>query len=208
MGARNAELTFGLGKIEYSELFDALRQVQEGLPNAGQLVNLVKLPSDSVIGNSINFQTVVGADSFEIEVSSNLARADLLTLEDTGSITIDENGIVYSTFEYLSQGEITLAIGEIDATKDGSAGILKINFYEDATIPDSGNLINGDFEAGTQTQFGVPTEVYSSAGFEHRAGMVNTFLFKIQEMAMLNLVIRLSTALARGSNTYSINFGL
>ena len=40
--ALNTELTFGLGKIEYSELFDALRQVQEGLPNAGQLVNLGK----------------------------------------------------------------------------------------------------------------------------------------------------------------------
>ena len=71
MGARNAELTFGLGKIEYSELFDALRQVQKGLPNAGELVNLVKLPSDSVIGNSVNFQTVLGADSLEIGVSSN-----------------------------------------------------------------------------------------------------------------------------------------
>ena len=206
MGARNAELTFGLGKIEYSELFDALRQVQEGLPNAGQLVNLVKLPSDSVIGNSINFQTVVGADSLEIEVSSNLARADLLTLEDTGNITIDENGIVYSTFEYLSQGEITLAIGEIDATKNGSAGILKINFYEDATIPDSGNLINGDFEAGTQTQFGVPTEVYSSAGFEHRAGMVNTFSVQNSGNGYVEFSDTLSTALARGSNTYSISF--
>ena len=115
-----------LVKLNIQKLFDALRQVQEGLPNAGQLVNLVKLPSDSVIGNSINFQTVVGTDSLEIEVSSNLARADLLTLEDTGSITIDENGIVYSTFEYLSQGEITLAIGEIDATKNGSAGDLKL----------------------------------------------------------------------------------
>ena len=40
---------------------------------------------------------------------------------------------------------------------DGSQGILKINFYEDATIPDSGNLTNGDFESGSQTQFGVPT---------------------------------------------------
>ena len=206
MGARNAELTFGLGKIEYSELFDALRQVQEGLPNAGELVNMVKLPSDSVIGNSINFQTVVGADSLEIEVSSNLARADLLTLEDKGRITIDGNGVVYSTFNYLSQGEITLGIGEIDATMDGSQGILKINFYEDATIPDSGNLTNGDFESGSQTQFGVPTEVFSVAGFEHRAGMVNTFAVQNSGNGYVESSDTLSTALARGSNTYSINF--
>ena len=33
-----------------------------------KLVNLVKLPSDSVIGNSVNFQTVVAEDSLEIEV--------------------------------------------------------------------------------------------------------------------------------------------
>ena len=83
MGGRNAEMTFGLGKIEYSELFSALRKVQEGLPNAGQLVSLVKLPSDAILGNNVNFETVVGTDSLEIGVSSNLGRPDLLTLQDT-----------------------------------------------------------------------------------------------------------------------------
>ena len=58
-------MTFGLGKIEYSELFDVLREVGAGLPNGGQLVNLVKLPSDAILGNSVNFETILGADSLD-----------------------------------------------------------------------------------------------------------------------------------------------
>ena len=70
----------------------------------------------------------------------------------------------------------------------------------------SGNLINGDFESGTQTQFGVPTEVFSAAGFEHRAGMVNNFAVQNSGNGYVESSDTLSTALARGSNTYSINF--
>ena len=128
MGVRNAELTFGLGKIDYTELFDALRQVQAGMPNAGQMVNLVKLPSDAILGNSINFETVVGVDSLEIEVTSNLGRADLLTLQDTANITIDGDGVVTYTFDHPNQGVTTVEIGEIDETQNGSEGVLRINF--------------------------------------------------------------------------------
>ena len=46
----------------------------------------------------------------------------------------------------LIMGIITVAIGEMDATDDGTAGLLRINLYGDATTPGSGNLLNGDFE--------------------------------------------------------------
>ena len=146
MGARNAEMTFGLGKIEYSELFDALRKVGEGLPNGGQLVNLVKLPSDAILGNSVNFETIVSADSLEIGVSSNLGRPDILTLQDAAGIKIDGNVVIY-TFDHASQGTTQVAIGEIDATKNGSQGLLKINFYSDATISSTSTMANGDFSS-------------------------------------------------------------
>ena len=147
MGVRNAELTFGLGKIDYTELFDALRQVQAGMPNAGQMVNLVKLPSDAILGNSINFETVVGVDFLEIEVTSNLGRADLLTLQDTANITIDGDGVVTYTFDHPNQGITTVEIGEIDETQNGSEGVLRINFYADATISGTSNIVNGDFSS-------------------------------------------------------------
>ena len=50
MGGRNAEMTFGIGKIDYSEVFGATRTIDAGLPNAGQLMNLTSMPSDAVVG--------------------------------------------------------------------------------------------------------------------------------------------------------------
>ena len=173
MGGRNAEMTFGLGKIEYSELFSALRKVQEGLPNAGQLVSLVKLPSDAILGNNVNFETVVGTDSLEIGVSSNLGRPDLLTLQDTGPVKIDGNGVISYTFNHPEQGSTTVEIGEIDANKNGSQGILKVNFYADATIRGTSDLLNGDFSS-TMTEVVSYTEILKTVNMERtRNGFIS-----------------------------------
>ena len=172
IGARNAEMTFGLGKIEYSELFDALRKVGEGLPNGGQLVNLVKLPSDAILGNSVNFETVFAADSIEFGVSSNLGRPDILTLQDAAGITIDGNVVSY-TFDHASQGTTKVAIGEIDATKNGSQGLLKINFYSDATISRTSTMANGDFSSSMDEVVSF-TEILKTVNMERtRNGFIS-----------------------------------
>ena len=172
MGAQNAEMTFGLGKIEYSELFDVLREVGAGLPNGGQLVNLVKLPSDAILGNSVNFETILGADSLEINVKSNLGKADILTLQDAAGVTIDGNVVSY-TFNHPTQGNTKVAIGEIDATKNGSKGLLKINFYPDATVPGTSDLANGDFSA-TMDEVISYTEILKTVNMERtRNGFIS-----------------------------------
>ena len=172
IGARNAEMTFGLGKIEYSELFDALRKVGEGLPNGGQLVNLVKLPSDAILGNSVNFETIVAADSIEFGVSSNLGRPDILTLQDAAGITIDGNVVSY-TFDHASQGTTKVEIGEIDATKNGSQGLLKVNFYSDATISRTSTMANGDFSSSMDEVISF-TEILKTVNMERtRNGFIS-----------------------------------
>jgi hypothetical protein len=169
-------------------------------------VNLTALPSESVVNAFVDFETVIGVDSLDISVSSNFGATDSLTLEDTADITIDDNNIVSFTFTDLDHGNVTVEIGEIDVASDGTQGRLKINFYGDATIPNSGNLVNGDFESGSETQFGIPSEVYSNAGFEHRTGIVNTYTVQDSGIGYVELNDTLSTDLARGSNTYSISF--
>ena len=60
MGGREAEMTFGIGEFDYTELFGDAREVDtagDGLPNAGTTVNLPFLPSDAVFGPVINFET-------------------------------------------------------------------------------------------------------------------------------------------------------
>ena len=206
MGAQNSAQTFGIAKVDYSELYGEARTIEAGLPNAGQVMNLTALPSESVINAFVDFETTIEADSLDISVSSNLGTTDSLTMEDTANITIDDNNVISFNFTDLDHGNVTVEIGEIDALADGTQGRLKINFYGDATIPESGNLVNGDFESGSQTQFGVPSEVYSIAGFEHRAGMVNTYAVQNSGTNYAELNDTLSTSLARGSNTYNISF--
>ena len=46
------------------------------------------------------------------------------------TVTIDENNIISYNFNHADHGNVSIEIGEIDPTSDGSQGVLKINFYE------------------------------------------------------------------------------
>ena len=53
MGGRDAEMTFGIGTIDYSALYTTARTISNsGGPNHGASVNLVHLPSESVLGSA------------------------------------------------------------------------------------------------------------------------------------------------------------
>ena len=66
MGGRNAEMTFGIGKISYTEVFGATRTIDAGLPNAGQLMNLTSMPSDAVVGPTSVMTTLTAGKIYEI----------------------------------------------------------------------------------------------------------------------------------------------
>jgi flagellin len=56
VGGRNAEMTFGIGKITYTELYDTERTISfSGGPNNAGKFNLVALPSDGVNANPVVF---------------------------------------------------------------------------------------------------------------------------------------------------------
>ena len=66
MGGREAEMTFGIGEFDYSELYGSAREVDtagDGLPNAGATVNLTFLPSDAVFGKHIDHMADITAAS-------------------------------------------------------------------------------------------------------------------------------------------------
>ncbi len=62
MGGREAEMTFGIGEFDYSELYGDARTVETGLPNAGANVNLTFLPSDAVFGKELDHAATITAD--------------------------------------------------------------------------------------------------------------------------------------------------
>jgi flagellin len=68
LGGRGAEMTFGIGRLDYTELYDTERTISyTGGPNNGANFNLVALPSDAVnakptkFGLSTNIVSTTGA---------------------------------------------------------------------------------------------------------------------------------------------------
>ena len=98
MGGREAEMTFGIGEFDYSELFGTARTVATGLPNAGSQVNLTFLPSDAVFGPVINFATVL-ADG------DTLQRGKTYVVETNANDTIDN--IIAAQSDHSAFGDFT-----------------------------------------------------------------------------------------------------
>ena len=98
MGGREAEMTFGIGEFDYSELYGDARTVATGLPNANTQVNLTFLPSDAVFGPVINFATVL-ADG------DTLQRGKTYVVETNADDTIDN--IIAAQSDHSAFGDFT-----------------------------------------------------------------------------------------------------
>ena len=124
MGGRNAEMTFGIGKIDYTEVFGATREIDAGLPNAGQLMNLTSMPSDAVVGPTSTTATLTAGKIYEITTlptnAAELAAYKAVLLADGNTTLQTESEIVVgSTFEVTSATDlklITLGYGAAAAT--------------------------------------------------------------------------------------------
>ena len=120
MGGRNAEMTFGIGEIDYSEVFGATRTIDAGLPNAGQLMNLTSMPSDAVVGPTFtgaNAVTLTAGKIYEITTlptnTVDLAayKAVLLASGNT-TLQLESEIVVGSTFEVTSATDLQIFSAE------------------------------------------------------------------------------------------------
>jgi flagellin len=135
MGGREAEMTFGIGEFDYSELYGSARTVASGLPNANTEVNLTFLPSDAVFGPVIDFTTALGPDdtlqrgkTYSVTVDAAAAMDDVVAAQsdladfgdfDDGDIfTMDSDAVIPSG----------VAFRAVHALGDGQT-------YEIVTVP-------------------------------------------------------------------------
>ena len=155
MGGRNAEMTFGIGKIDYSEVFGATRTIDAGLPNAGQLMNLTSMPSDAVVGPTSVMTTLTAGKIYEItKLPTNaeelVAYKAALLLAGNTSIALDSEIKIGSTFKVISATDIHLYTHQFDTLRNAheyeitalngtavnkTAGVAKV-------IVDGSNLTN------------------------------------------------------------------
>ena len=124
MGGRNAEMTFGIGKMDYSEVFGATRTIDAGLPNAGQLMNLTSMPSDAVVGPTSVMTTLTAGKIYEITKLPTDAeelvayKANLLKAGNT-SLALDSEIKIGSTFKVISATDIHLYTHQFDTLRSG-----------------------------------------------------------------------------------------
>ena len=154
MGGRNAEMTFGIGKIDYSEVFGATRTIDAGLPNAGQLMNLTSMPSDAVVGPTFSTLTLETGKIYEItnvpadatalgQLQTKLLEAGATTLQTAAEVKVGSTFTVTKATNF----DITLAVdtqsanptlkkGEMyrvmDIDKAGGGNTTDLNFTNNA----------------------------------------------------------------------------
>ena len=119
MGGRDQEMTFGIGKLDYSQLFNATGRTiveanvnQSDGPNVGKTFNLAHLPSDAVVAK----QYGISPDAAE---TSTLAagRKYVLTALASGA-DVDFNGTTTSGSTTTDTATHTMADGllQVDGT--------------------------------------------------------------------------------------------
>ena len=88
MGCRNAEMTFGIGAIDYSELYTTNRTISNsGGPSHGVSVGLVHLPSEAVV----NTPDATGASADDMKINRTYE------ITATSATTADKTKLVADT---------------------------------------------------------------------------------------------------------------
>ena len=146
MGGRNAEMTFGIGAITYTELYGSSGVVQRGGPSDGTTFNLTHLPSDAVAGSFMGTSAnpLVRATTYEVvsvdNTATDFAAADDLiaaSSADLASAAAVVAGARFTTIDGAAgdvanvgnaSGIVIKQISETDMlTKDIEAVQAKIN---------------------------------------------------------------------------------
>jgi flagellin len=140
MGGRDAEMTFGVGKFDYSELYGPARTVQTGtgIPNAGQLVNLTFLPSDAVVGPVIDHTADLNAGdklqagkSYSVMTPPGAIGGDPLTNVIAAQSTLANHAAFIDGAIFKVDKDVTIDAGALVVREILESG----NTYEIVTVP-------------------------------------------------------------------------
>jgi len=152
MGGRDQEMTFGIGKLDYSQLFNATgRTIVEATngnsdgPNVGKVFNLAHLPSDAVVAKE--YGRAANAGALEGASLAENATYVVKSIDDDGEATPAATEDGYST-----DGDTANTIAEDAVSINGTAITLDTSGDVQAGL---GNMALGDVivmgDLGTDT---------------------------------------------------------
>ena len=140
--------------------------------------------------------------SIEIEISENSEDADNLSIQTIGRISINNaTGIV----SYNDPDDGWLEVGTVKEAQNGQNGkILRIDLFDDATKPGTGDITNGDFELPLRQQ-GEEPEPRTTYGV-WKDDVVTGYAISSGGAGYVPADDTNITGKARGSDTYNIAF--
>ena len=139
LGGRDAEMTFGIGTVSYTELFGSARTISGG-PNDTESFKLAHLPSDAVAAKKYGVNTdnpLVAGIKYEV-VSMGTSDGDTSTASSDAKLILDETDFTGGT----------LAVGD-QFTVDSDADISTITSGTNMTFKrvSGTNALTEDIEA-------------------------------------------------------------
>ena len=119
MGGRDAEMTFGIGTISYTELYGSARTISyTGGPSNGTSVNLTHLPSDAVDSAPVTVASIQNGVTYEITDVTNLdntSKAEIVALSTdlsaVGDVVAGATFTVTGATDAALTGSDTLRVG-------------------------------------------------------------------------------------------------
>ena len=144
----------------------------------------------------------------DLEVTGNIETSDTLSLQNTTRLengqAIDSIRITNGIVSYNDPVHGFIDVGKIvDETNGANGKKLRVQLFDDASIPGTGILENGNFEKQLLDIGNQPTKTYTAG--EHRMGVVGNYTVS-GGAGYTQKNDTLTTGLARGSDTYSLNF--
>ena len=172
--------------------------------------NRVKFDADATFQQLGDFK----GGYLDVELTGNNETSDTLSLQNTTRLKngnpIDSIKIVNGVVSYNDDVHGLINIGKIvDETNGANGKKLRIQLFDDASIPGTGILENGNFEKPIVNEGAQPTKTYTAG--EHRMGVVDNYTITnggsgVGGTGYTQKNDTLTTGLARGSDTYSLNF--
>ena len=130
MGGRGAEMTFGIGSIDYSNLYSSERTI-DGEPNTGEAFNLAHLPSDAIVAKTYGGAVTSGnAEAADVSLAAG-KKYVIRGINDTDEVTLAN-----SDSNSPSAGAVKTAITNTALTMTDSSGTSA------TTTLESGNVLN------------------------------------------------------------------
>ena len=142
MGGRNAEMTFGIGTIDYTELYGSARSItNSGGPSHNESVNLVHLPSDAALAKPQTVASLEAGITYEIVDASGLTATAKTAIATASNLASGSDVVDGATFK------VATADALID-DGDGN-GATHDSFSGRAVKSDAGSTFNS-LQAGAR----------------------------------------------------------